>query len=144
MSEEEGQGGSKCQIPLGSEDGGQIYQSKQPRGTECFTCRCGLSHCHICQCCSIPFQLLTIQNANNLKNSGSYKMLSCSRAQILKRTMKQSKTFCSTRPFVQLVQWKQSQIRSYFFILDQTKFLSFISRNALIFKGNLLCSFSIV
>lgn len=39
-------GGSKCQVPLGSGDGRYIYQSKQPRGAEYFTCRRGLLHYH--------------------------------------------------------------------------------------------------
>lgn len=63
---EEGQGGSKCQVPLGSEDGGYIYQSKQPRGAEYFTCRCGLLHYHIHQSHGVPFQPLTIQNSYNM------------------------------------------------------------------------------
>ena len=59
---EEGEGGSKCQVPLGSDDGGYIYQSKQPRGAEYFTCRCALLHYHIHQSHIVPFQPLTIQN----------------------------------------------------------------------------------
>lgn len=55
MSEKEGQGGSKCQVPLGSGDGGYIYQSKQPGGPEYFTCRCGLLHYHVRESRSVPF-----------------------------------------------------------------------------------------
>lgn len=54
-SANKGQGGSKCQVPLGSDDGGYIYQSKQPRGAEYFTCRCGLLHYHIHQSHGVPF-----------------------------------------------------------------------------------------
>lgn len=71
-------GGSKCQVPLGSEDGGYIYQSKQPRGAEYFTCLCGLLHYHIHQSLSVPIQPLTIQNSYSMQNGGCYKMLNCS------------------------------------------------------------------
>lgn len=84
-SEEEEQGGSKCQVPLGSEDGGYIYQSKQPRGAEYFTCRCRLLHYHIHQSHSVPSPPLSIQNSYNTQNGGCYKMLNWSGAQILKR-----------------------------------------------------------
>lgn len=51
-----GWGGSKCQLPLGSGDGGYIYQSKQPRGAEYFTCRGGLLHYHVHWSYSIYFK----------------------------------------------------------------------------------------
>lgn len=87
-SETEGQGGSKCQVPLGSQDGGYIYQSKQPRGAEYFTCRCGLLHYHIHQSHSVPFQPFTIQNSYNMQNAGHYKMLKCSRKQIFEEVLR--------------------------------------------------------
>lgn len=72
-TEERRQGGSKCQVPLGSEDGDYIYQSKQPRGAEYFTCRCGLLHYHIHQSHGVPVQPLTIQNSYNQQNGDAIK-----------------------------------------------------------------------
>ena len=51
-----GRGHSTCQVPLGSGDGGYIYQSKQPRGAEYFTCRSGLLHYHVHWSYSIYFK----------------------------------------------------------------------------------------
>lgn len=87
MVAQEAQGGSKCQVPLGSEDGSYIYQSKQPRGAEYFTCRCGLLHYHIHQSHGVPFKPLTIQNSYNMQNGGCYKMLNCGKAHILKEAL---------------------------------------------------------
>lgn len=51
-----GRGGSKCHLPLGSGDGGYIYQSKQPRGAGYFTCRGGLLHYQVHWSYSIYFK----------------------------------------------------------------------------------------
>lgn len=83
-NEEDGRGGSKCQVPLGSEDGGNIYQSIQPRGAEYFPCRCGLLHYHIHQSRRVPLRPLAIQNSCNMQKGWCYEMLNCDRAGILK------------------------------------------------------------
>lgn len=83
-----GRGGSKCQVPLGSGDGGYIYQRKQPRGAEYFTCRSGLLHYHVHWSYSIYFKYSLFKIHANIQCAkwwwwwwgGGYEMLKSSGA----------------------------------------------------------------